>query len=451
MIAEDPLALSLYCLKDAVLVQGILEKTGLLDLTLRRCGLIGVATDRAWTSIPAFEHLYIEAMHSRGRIAPTQGVDALPMEGAPGGAILTPEPGLHTGVSVLDFRSLYPSIIRTFNIDPMSYDQRCSDPHAIHAPNKACFRRERGILPELLDVFFDRREVAREAGDNIASYVYKIIMNSFYGVLGTSNCRFAGSALAGAVTSFGKHILVWCRDLLRDHGYRVIYGDTDSLFVAGGSGGQVACDLVNEHLAYYCRRKYGVEAQLYLEFEKQYTHFFLPPLRGDGSRGRAKGYAGRIANGGSARIEVRGMEAARSDWTDLARELQVDLLELLFDGADAKRFRDHLADLIGRLEEGGLDDKLVYRKHLRKAVDAYVRNVPPHVRAAKLLPQEDRQGMISYLITRNGPQPLGAVSSPIDYRHYVERQVAPIVSAFAPTLGVETEALLEEHHQLWLF
>ena len=77
-----------------------------------------MAPDLAWTSIPAFEHLYIEAMHERGVVAPTAGVDPLPLEGAPGGGILTPRPGVYDRVLLFDFQSLYPTIMRSFNIDP---------------------------------------------------------------------------------------------------------------------------------------------------------------------------------------------------------------------------------------------------------------------------------------------------------------------------------------------
>ena len=105
---ENPVGFCLYCLQDARLVLEIFTRTGLFQLTLSRCLLIGVAPDRAWTSIPAFEHLYIEAMHGRGIVAPTSGVDALPLEGAPGGIILDPQPGVYDDVMVFDFKSLYP-------------------------------------------------------------------------------------------------------------------------------------------------------------------------------------------------------------------------------------------------------------------------------------------------------------------------------------------------------
>ncbi len=149
---------------------------------------------------------------------------------------------------VFDFQSLYPSIIRSFNIDPLSHVPRrkvddlpeAEREQLIRAPNGACFSRETAILPELMDRFFEERRKAKERGDEVASFVYKIIMNSFYGVLGADGCRFAGSDLAGAITSFGHHLMSWCKAFLERQGYRVLYGDTDSLFVTeqSASGGR---------------------------------------------------------------------------------------------------------------------------------------------------------------------------------------------------------------------
>ncbi len=482
---EDPEEFCRYCLQDARLVQEIFERTGLLELTLRRCQLIGVAPDRAWTSIPAFEHLYIEAMHERGVAAPTAGVDALPLEGAQGGGILTPRPGIYDRVLLFDFQSLYPTIIRSFNIDPLAYvrpDRPAEPPPEggwIEAPNGARFRREPAILPELLDRFFESRREARARGDGVATFVYKIIMNSFYGVLGAGGCRFAGSELAGAITGFGQHILSWCRDYLEGSGRRVLYGDTDSLFVqAPGQDGEAIAAEVNEALARYLTGRWRVTPRLVLEYEKEYERFFLPPIRGEdaGARGRAKNYAGLIARfarpevarapegagpaaAGApepieayrARIEVKGMEAVRRDWTDLAHGFQRRLLELLFRKAPLADFRAHIAEVVRDLRAGGLDDRLVYRKALRKPVADYTRNTPPHVKAAGLLEPGERHGLIRYVMTVEGPQPRGHLTAPVDYGHYIEKQLKPIASGFTEVLGTSVETLFGEERQLSLF
>jgi len=490
---DDPVALCRYCLADARLVLAILDRTGLMRLTLKRCRLIGVSLSRAWTSIAAFDFIYIEAMHRRGIVAPTLGVDALPLTEAPGGAIITPLSGLYDNVYVFDFQSLYPSIIRTFNIDPVSFvpsylpEERAGRdaPGPIRAPNGARFRREPGLLPELLGQFFESRGEAKRSGDQVASHVYKIVMNSFYGVLGASGCRFAGSDLAGAITGFGHHILYWCRDFLASQGLRTLYGDTDSLFVqsglpAGTTGellrarGVELCGMVNRELARHITESYGVEPRLLLQFEKTYSRFFVPPLRvrgplsdretttdrrspheagAESKRGRSKGYAGAILGeeGAPIRLEVKGMEAARRDWTKAAKEFQLEMLRLVFERLPAGEIVRFVRSFLAEIAAGHMDDSLVYTKALRKSVDEYASSLPAHVRAARYLEAGEQSGLIDYLWTKEGPQPVGGTTAPIAYDHYLEKQIKPIAATFSEVIGVDLEELFHRDRQLPLF
>ena len=112
---------------------------------------------------------------------------------------------------MFDFKSLYPSVIRTFNIDPLSYVARPgAGDDLIETPGGA-FRREPAILPRMLDELFPRREAAKKAGDDVASNAIKILMNSFYGVLGTPACRFYNPALANSITGMGSEMLLWSK------------------------------------------------------------------------------------------------------------------------------------------------------------------------------------------------------------------------------------------------
>jgi DNA polymerase-2 len=478
---KDPASLCIYCLEDTKLALEILLKEGLLDIAVRKSLLIGTSLEQTSVSVAAFEFLYTEHLHQRGIVAPTLGIDQDILERAPGGGIITPRAGLSHNVLTFDFKSLYPSIMRTFNIDPLTR-MRPSETGTpgvfapIAAPNGARFSREPGILPSILDRFFESREAARQRGDRRAVYAYKIVMNSFYGVLGTPGCRYAASALAGAITTFGQHILYWARDQVTASGYEVIYGDTDSLFVLSGApadasagqlaaaGAQIAAS-INARLAEYVKTAYGVESRMELEFEAIYRHFFLPPMRtatddsddDSETRGRAKGYAGlRVApaaagTGEAEVLDVVGMEAVRHDWTPLAQDLQRHVLDRVFHGAGADEIETIVRDLIRDLRAGRLDKKLAYRKSLRKPVEAYTKSSPPHARAAALLPPEERSGLIRYLWTTDGPQPESRRTSPPDYQHYVEKQVQPIVQSIAPYIGLQTENIFAAGGQLGLF
>lgn len=467
---NDPVAFCHYCLNDASLVLQILEKTGLLGLTVKRAALTGVGLSRAWTSIPAFEFLYLEEMHRHNLVAPTLGVDRLPQGDAPGGAILKPHPGLFSDVFVFDFKSLYPSIIRTFGIDPVGYagtdagypegSPPPEDPDAVVAPNGSRFSRNGAILPGIIDRFWAERDAAKKRSDSVASYVYKIVMNSFYGVLGTPGCRFASRSLAGAITSFGQYLLHWSRDHFVSRGCTVVYGDTDSLFVTQPKENQrdpgELCSELNSTLEQFITRHYGVESRLELEFEKRYRRFYLPTVRhvaGSEARGRAKGYAGLPvgSDGSDLPVEIKGMEAARSDWTQAAARLQRELLELLFADAGAQRIAEHVSERVRAVRGGECDHELRYARRLRKPVSSYTHNSPPHVQAARLLPREEQEGTIEYLITTEGPRPVVVMAGTIDYEHYVERQLRPIAEPICEVAGIDSETLFDPTHQLSLF
>lgn len=477
---DDPVSFCRYSLEDAILVLRILDKTGMMKLTILRALLTGIGLGRAWTSVASFEFLYISAMRRKGLVAPTHGVDAYPVEGAAGGAIISPVPGFFDNVLVFDFKSLYPTIMRTFNIDPISFVSpqntiREEDIGTlIQAPNGAYFRRDKAILPELLETFFLNREQAKEKADENASYVYKIIMNSFYGVLGSSGCRFAGSDIAGAITGFGHHFLTWCKDTIEAMGYKVIYGDTDSVFVLSGAeagsssdyltteGEKIAAE-VNAALDKHIVQKWNLDSYLELEFEALYSRFFLPPIRTvSGSsnndeqpfvRGRAKGYAGLKYNKINKTVvfDVKGIEAVRRDWTDAAKSVQVNLLTMIFERKPFAEVQDYLHKFMADLKSGKHDKMLIYKKALRKPVEQYTRSKPPHVQAAMALEKGQRKGVIRYVWTAKGPQPAKQRTFPIDYDHYIEKQLKPIVLAVTSILGINAESLFDPDGQMELF
>ncbi|MEI8094521.1 MAG: DNA polymerase domain-containing protein [Spirochaetales bacterium] len=444
LFADEPAAFCDYCLEDARLVLGILEVTGLGELTVRRASLTGVSLDLAWTSIPVFERIYGMELARRGVLAPPdEGRD---VSGAAGGMVLDAKVGLFSDVVVFDFRSLYPSIIRTFGIDPLGYERAGDD--ALVAPNGARFSREAGILPALITRYFADRQAAQSRGDETASYVYKILMNSFYGVLGSSGCRYGRTALAGAITGFGRRCLEYTRDWFEAREMPVLYGDTDSVFVQTRRDAEaLAADLTRD-LAALVSQAWKVESYLTLRCDKRYRRFLIPPMRhlaGEEARGRAKGYAGWVEQPeGTLVIDVKGMEAVRSDWTPLARRFQTELLERLFRGEGAGEVGQWCDELLGQLRRGELDSELVYRKILRRPAQEYTGNTPPQVKAARLLGWTDQRGSVEYWMTAQGPWPLAlAAADPskptptLDYDHYREHQLRPIWESLLEAAGFD--------------
>jgi DNA polymerase-2 len=367
--------------------------------------------------------------------------------------VLEPVTGLHRNVWVFDFKSLYPSVIRTFNIDPLSYvpDAGASaDLDLIRTPGGA-FRREPAILPGLLDDLFPRREAAKAAGDNVAANAIKILMNSFYGVLGTPACRFYNPALANSITGTGREILLWSKRWFEAAGFRVLYGDTDSLFVESGMAdgeaarqrGQELAGALSTELSGYIRTTWAVESRLELKFEKLYLRLFLPPAR-HSSRGASKRYVGLRQGRTENTVEFVGMEVVRSDWTELAKQVQRELYQRLFTDAPVDTY---LTDIVARVRGGALDAALVYRKNLRKDTEEYTATTPPHVAAARKSAQPPSR-MIRYVMTTAGPEPTDNVQHPIDREHYVAKQVKPVAEPVLATLGLDFDALVGDGRQM---
>jgi len=152
---------------------------------------------------------------------------------------------------------------------------------------------------------------------------------------------------------------------------------------------------------------------------------------------------------GSAPNEVQfvGMEVVRRDWTELAKVVQRELYARLFAG---ERVDAYLADVVGRLRDGELDDLLVYRKGLRKNLDSYVASTPPHVAAArKSVTPLGR--VIAYLITVAGPEPLDALVHEPDREHYVNKQIRPVAEPVLGALGLQFAQVIGDDRQMGLF
>ncbi|MDF2643444.1 MAG: polymerase, partial [Pseudomonas sp.] len=369
MFAEDKPALARYNIKDCQLVTRIFARTELLTFLLERATVTGLPADRSGGSVAAFCHLYIPLMHRQGFVAPNQG-ERLP-EASPGGFVMDSQPGLYESVLVLDYKSLYPSIIRTFLIDPVGLTAGLHEPdltQSVPGFRGARFSRTRHSLPAIVERVWQGRETAKREGNAPLSQALKIIMNAFYGVLGASSCRFFDPRLASSITMRGHEIMLKTRELIEAEGHTVIYGDTDSTFVWLGRphGQQEAADIgqalvrrVNDWWRDHLASEYGLHSALELQFETHFRRFLMPTVRG-AEEGSKKRYAGLITlPDGSEQMIYKGLETVRTDWSPLARQFQQELYLRIF---KRQPYQDYVRDYVRRTLAGELDDLLIYRK-----------------------------------------------------------------------------------------
>ena len=447
---EDKPRLADYNMRDCTLVNEIFTKADLIPFAIQRSNLTGLAIDRLGGSVAALDNLYLPRLHRHGFVAPDVQTESSGL-GSPGGYVLDSVPGLYENVLVLDFKSLYPSIIRTFFIDPLSLAEPGNNP--VPGFLDAAFSRDSHILPGLIEELWQARDAAKRDKNMPLSQAIKIIMNSFYGVLGSSGCRFHSQQLASSITRRGHEIITRSRDWIEACGYRVIYGDTDSLFVLLGpshdrqsaqSVGQRLMSDLNAWWAETLAETYDIACHLEVEFEIHFTRFLMPTIRGM-QTGSKKRYAGMIiGHDGEPQLIVKGLEAARSDWTPLARNFQRELYRRVFLN---QPFDDYIRDTAKALQNGELDEELVYRKRLRRRLDEYKRNVPPHVQAARKL--KTHGNSVRYVMTCNGPEPVGALQSAPDYLHYLDKQLAPAADGILQFLDTSFKDITSSQMQMF--
>ena len=271
-------------------------------------------------------------------------------------------------------------------------------------------------------------------------------MNSFYGVLGTSACRFYDPRLTSSITRRGHEIIQRSKELVEREGYDVIYGDTDSLFVwlSSTSGeddariiGQRLARILNEWWQETIMREHRLTSKLEIEFETHYLKFLMPTVRGSGA-GSKKRYAGMIRKSDKQlELVFKGLETVRTDWTPLAREFQQELFRRVFEG---QPFTDYIIDIHNQLYQGQLDKKLVFRKQLRQPLEKYQRNIPPHAQAAKKMQKPGR--WVEYLICKSGAEPIEIPGLIPDYDHYAERQLKPVADTILTFLDTSYDAII---------
>jgi DNA polymerase-2 len=447
---EDKFSLAAYNRQDCILVNRIFTKLKLFEFAIVRTQLTGLELERMGGSVAAFTNLYLPLLHRSGYIAPNLGDHGLSFE-SPGGYVMESAPGLYKNILVLDFKSLYPSIMRTFCIDPLGLIKGLSSPiDAITGFNNALFSRNEHHLPKLITHLTHTRQKAKDTNQPMLSQAIKIIMNSLYGVLGSKGCRFYDPRLSSSITLRGHEIMQTTRKWIENLGFEVIYGDTDSTFVRLGDEltseqcdqlGAFLASAVNAQWQQHILQKFNLPSYLEIEYETHYSPFFMPTIRGK-KTGSKKRYVGQAISNNSKKLVFKGMETVRSDWTEFAQEFQTELFTALFKTTfKPTDIAPIITSYSQRLYAGEFDEKLIYRKRLGQNLSDYIKNIPPHVQAVKKHKMshpdfEIRRGqIIEYVYSVEGAQ-LYDGANRLNYPVYIQKQLSPIAQMVLDALAL---------------
>ena len=345
-----------------------------------------------------------------------------------GGLVVEPEEGIHFDVTVMDFASLYPSIIKVKNL---SYETvRCSHDeckkNTIPQTTHWVCTKKNGLTSVLIGSLRDLRvnyyknmakkdtlSVEEKQLFTVVSQALKVILNASYGVMGAEIFPLYFLPAAEATTATGRHIILSTINNCKESGIEVLYGDTDSLFVKKPTPKQIE-DIITK-----AKMDHNVE----LEIDKEYRYVVLSS--------RKKNYLGVTKNG---KVDVKGLTGKKSHTPPFIKTLFYELLDILseiktveeFDRAKNK-ISDKIAECARKVQAKEIPLKdLAFNVNLSKAPKEYTKTVPQHIRAAKQLEsiREIKKGdKISYvkILNKPGVRPIEmARKSEIDTSKYME-------------------------------
>jgi DNA polymerase I len=454
-----------YCRGDSKACWELAQYALPLEVELSRAsGLTLYDASRATTG-QLVEARFLREARERGIVAFNRphGEELEEREEAPikGALVKTPEAGVYENLAVVDFKSMYPSIIISHNVDPASLDARCCGGREVHvAPEGQRFcKRHPGLVPIVLRKLLEARGLvkaqmrkAREESPEhkrlyARQWALKIMANSSYGYLLYPRSRWYSRPCGEAVTAWGRHYITDIAKRAEDAGLKVLYYDTDGAVLQYGERGEEGAveawvEEMNEALP---------EA-MELELEDFYPRGVFVSKKQE-PVGAKKKYA-LISRSG--KIKIRGFELVRRDWSRVARHTQQRVLEILLREGDVPRAVEFVRGVIEELRAGRVPlEECVIWTQLRKKAKAY-EVISPELAAwqkarAAGLPLEEG-AVIGYVVTRKGKTisekaQVAELAKDYDADYYVNKQVLPAVLKILGALDVKEEDVTSSSKQ----
>ncbi|WP_291998749.1 DNA polymerase domain-containing protein [Caldivirga sp.] len=389
------------------------------------------------------EWMIMHEAYKMGELAPNR-VER-PYESYKGAIVLEPKPGIHSNIAVIDFSSMYPNIMLKYNISPDTLVLDSSDGDYYIAPEVGYrFRKSpKGLYAMLLQKLIEAR---REARDEMRKHpegspewvlfnerqrALKVMANAMYGYCGWLGARWYIKEVAESVTAWGRHLLKTAVNMAKERGLTVIYGDTDSLFVTYDK--DKVTDIISKI------NEMGFEVKI----DKVYSKLIFTESK--------KRYIGLTMDG---EVDIVGFEAVRGDWSELARNVQEKVAELVLrrNVDEAVKYVKAVIDDL-RNYRFTLDDVIIW-KTLDKDVNEY-KALQPHVIAARRLIEKgymvNKGDTVGFVIIKNSGDKLTQRAYPyifiddvkaIDVDYYVEKQVIPAALRILEVFGVNEATLL---------
>ncbi|MDW8034671.1 MAG: DNA polymerase domain-containing protein, partial [Nitrososphaerota archaeon] len=417
------------------------------DFIIQLSQLTGLPMDHVLTASSghrAESYLIREAYSTGELIPPRMEKPYIPYAG---GLVLQPQKGVYENVSIIDFLSMYPNIMLKYNISPDTYvpsGESCEDcfksPESGHR-----FRKDyEGVYTRMLQKLLDARRTIRDKLKSVekGSVDYrvldarqkalKILANTLYGYAGWIGARWYLREVAESVAEWGRYMIRTAMEKAKKLGLRIVYGDTDSIFVIDG--------YKLEELMKWIEEELGMEVRV----DKFYKRILFTEAK--------KRYGGLLEDG---TLEVVGLEVVRGDWAEIAKETQLGVLKIMLETMDISKAISYVRNIIADTRSGKIDiEKLVIWKRLTKPPEAYEVRAPHVLAALELIKRGWRADIgdkVGYVVTK-GTSKISERAKPyqfvkkedVDYEYYLKNQIIPAALRILEVFGVSEQSLLKE-------
>ena len=428
-------------------VMGIAQ--AVMDFAMQLSNLVSLPLDHVGSAAAGFrvEWFLIKRTHGLGELVPKRIEQ--PYRPYAGGVVLKPLPGMHGNIAVLDFKSMYPSLMIAYNISPDTYvppKEPAPKSGVYEAPEVGHhFRKEpAGFYKEVLSYLISVRDEIRSRmkalpPESVEYRVFdarqkavKVITNASYGYAGWTGARWYVKPVAEAAAAWGRHTILNSIRMAEEAGLRVVYGDTDSIFLNN--------DVEKiEGLSKKIKKELGLE----IKPDKVYVRIFFTEAK--------KRYAGLLPDG---RLDIVGLEVVRGDWANIAKTVQEKVLEIVLKEQSPEKAAEFVQQFVSELRQKRVSFRdLIIWKTLTKPAEEYEVKAS-HVEAAKMLKEKgwelavgDKVGYVivvgsGRLYERVKPYKYASYDE-VDLEYYVSKQVVPVATRVLESFGITEEQLLQ--------
>jgi len=438
-----------YSLSDAIATYKIFEKLYPLIVEICKISKIPLKELNNITSSQLVESLLFEYSYKYKFLIPNRPSEEELLERSEekviGAYVKIPEPGIYEKIAVLDFRSLYPSIIVAHNIDPKTLNCGHKECMKNVSPSGSYFCiKNRGIIPITVENLLSlRKKLKEELKKNDDPLIrarvaaLKIILNSFYGMFRYVRSRWYSKECAESITTWGRKYILDIAKKAEEKGFKVIYMDTDSTFLTMGNKSK------EDVIKFVEEVNKEIPEAMELEIENFYKRGVFVEKKTKEEIGARKKYALIDENG---KIKIRGFELVRRDWCKFARDTQLEVLESILKEGSKEKAVEIVRNKIKQLREGKFkkEDLVIYTQLRKGKYKVTSPEFSAYEKARKRGIKIPIGSIIGYVITKNGKSisekaEIAQFANDFDIEYYINNQVLPAVLKILGAFGYSEE------------